>query len=114
MHCWELTCYFALNKNFVILKFGIDSSFLWTFTAKWLVRMFDINLKHVSFRNNHTFTLIVLVLQVTVVLGMKSPGMLASFNCTKDPLPCVTVGNSPTAPGTLPICQPINWAWLAE
>ena len=25
----------------------------------------------------------------------------------------MTVGNSPTAPGTLGIYQPLNWAWLA-
>ena len=50
--------------------------------------MFNTNLKNVSFSNSLTFTLIMLVLQITIVLGMKNPGTLASHNCTENPLPC--------------------------
>ena len=50
--------------------------------------MFNTNLKHVSFRNTLTFTLIVLVLQITIVLGMENPGTLVSCHCTEDQLPC--------------------------
>ena len=48
----------------------------------------EYQLKNVSFSNILTFTLMMLVLQITTVLGIKNPGTLASHNCTKDPLPC--------------------------
>ena len=50
--------------------------------------MFNTNLKNVSISNTPTFTLIMLVSQMTIVLGMKNPGTLAPHNCTEDPLPC--------------------------
>ena len=50
--------------------------------------MFNTNLKNVSFSNTLKFALIMLVSQITIVLGMKNTGTLASHNCTEDPLPC--------------------------
>ena len=51
--------------------------------------MFNTSLKNVSFINTLTFALIMLVLQTTVVLGMKNLVLLL-LTIAEDPLPCKT------------------------
>ena len=53
--------------------------------------VYNSSLRMFLFSNTPTFTLIVLVLQITNILGMKNPGTLASHSCTEDPLLCIKV-----------------------